>query len=663
MALAVLTFCSGLLVPVQAQNATADDVRAMVAGGQEYLKKSQTVATYDASGNYVSGGSWTGSGYDASYVLATTAFAVAALLDSGVPKTDQHIIDGINFIKSFCKAATYDVSGNYTGGGGCYGFPSSPTSTSDSNYLNGSSLIALGMYGDPPGDAATVLAHRQKVLDAVNWSKNRQYKNAAGTGDDGGWTYSPSFPPSASADMSNTQFGAMGLFYASRYLGLPIAGEVWAEKVWGYTGRSQDACNSGGAISYDSSYSSFCPGGSMTAAGIWIGAMTGHDQDQRVKNAIAWFANASNYRWDRNPGSYYNGSPGEAHYYFIFGMAKALSATTATTTVLSGANSWSQDLENFVWGAKQTVAVAQDASPQYRWVGTGDLDGGDKLCTAWVLMSLAFSSEAAESVEKFVAPTTVPDFPVTDTVTLKTTGGVTITAAQRLNIGVGVKPREVTLPIGAFDFTLNKVTVGGCTTLRIELPLAALDPTVKESFVNADGTVKPNLNWYKIQGGTWKGVPGKVPTVDKTGRYLEVQLCDGGPEDADASRNGKIVDPGAPGFGVGATGPESSGGGGGGGCFIATAAFGSYMADDVMVLRHFRDRYLLTNSAGRAFVNFYYRVSPPIADYIAQHETLRTMTRAAFTPVVYSVKYPLVLFFFAGLAMGAVVLRRRGRNG
>jgi hypothetical protein len=82
------------------------------------------------------------------------------------------------------------------------------------------------------------------------------------------------------------------------------------------------------------------------------------------------------------------------------------------------------------------------------------------------------------------------------------------------------------------------------------------------------------------------------------------------------------------------------------------------MAPDVMVLRHFRDDYLLTNSLGRAFVRVYYKYSPPLADYIAKHEGLRTVTRIALTPVVYGVKYPMGLFLFAGLMIGLAVFRR-----
>jgi YVTN family beta-propeller protein len=86
----------------------------------------------------------------------------------------------------------------------------------------------------------------------------------------------------------------------------------------------------------------------------------------------------------------------------------------------------------------------------------------------------------------------------------------------------------------------------------------------------------------------------------------------------------------------------SGGGGGGGGiyCFIATAAFGSDMAPEVEVLRGFRDRQLMTNPLGRAFVRFYYRVSPPLADHIRHHETLRAMTRGLLMPLIVAIKFP-----------------------
>jgi hypothetical protein len=83
----------------------------------------------------------------------------------------------------------------------------------------------------------------------------------------------------------------------------------------------------------------------------------------------------------------------------------------------------------------------------------------------------------------------------------------------------------------------------------------------------------------------------------------------------------------------------SSGGGGGGGCFIATSAYGSYLHPKVMILREFRDRYLLTNAPGRAFVTLYYRLSPPLADFIARHEPARALCRAMLAPLIAAVEY------------------------
>jgi len=101
-------------------------------------------------------------------------------------------------------------------------------------------------------------------------------------------------------------------------------------------------------------------------------------------------------------------------------------------------------------------------------------------------------------------------------------------------------------------------------------------------------------------------------------------------------------------------------GGGSGSCFIATAAYGSYLEPHVKVLRDFRDRYLLTNSIGRAFVEFYYKTSPPVADYIARHESLRALVRWTLIPLVYAIKYPVV----AGLVLVSIIaipvsIRRR----
>ncbi len=76
-------------------------------------------------------------------------------------------------------------------------------------------------------------------------------------------------------------------------------------------------------------------------------------------------------------------------------------------------------------------------------------------------------------------------------------------------------------------------------------------------------------------------------------------------------------------------------------CFIATAAYGSFLHPHVTELRAFRDHYLLTHPAGRLFVERYYEYSPALAAYIAQHDILRAITRLILAPIVYIIIQPL----------------------
>jgi hypothetical protein len=70
------------------------------------------------------------------------------------------------------------------------------------------------------------------------------------------------------------------------------------------------------------------------------------------------------------------------------------------------------------------------------------------------------------------------------------------------------------------------------------------------------------------------------------------------------------------------------------GCFIATAAYGTPMAEQIQSLREFRDEYLLTNPVGQALVYLYYRVSPPVAQFITEHPSLKPVVRAGLVPAV-----------------------------
>jgi len=114
-------------------------------------------------------------------------------------------------------------------------------------------------------------------------------------------------------------------------------------------------------------------------------------------------------------------------------------------------------------------------------------------------------------------------------------------------------------------------------------------------------------------------------------------------------------------FGIGGGGSSpvtggAGGGGGGGGCFIATAAFGSYFNPFVKVLRDFRDTFLMANGSGRAFVKWYYRASPPIANFIATSKFAKGSVRIMLLPVVgFSALALQIGMFWSNLLMFIVI--------
>jgi hypothetical protein len=70
------------------------------------------------------------------------------------------------------------------------------------------------------------------------------------------------------------------------------------------------------------------------------------------------------------------------------------------------------------------------------------------------------------------------------------------------------------------------------------------------------------------------------------------------------------------------------------GCFVATAAFGSPLANELDGLRRVRDRALTPTPLGALSVAAYYALSPPLARAIASDENFRAAARTLLAPVV-----------------------------
>ncbi len=117
------------------------------------------------------------------------------------------------------------------------------------------------------------------------------------------------------------------------------------------------------------------------------------------------------------------------------------------------------------------------------------------------------------------------------------------------------------------------------------------------------------------------------------------------------------IPPTGGGGGGGASGGSGGGGGGGGSCFIATAAYGSPLDSRVILLRAFRDEYLVSNRVGRSLIRWYSSVSPPAAEKVRESPFLRGLVGGILWPIVFAVW--LMLYPWAGasfLLVGGILL-------
>ena len=207
---------------------------------------------------------------------------------------------------------------------------------------------------------------------------------------------------------------------------------------------------------------------------------------------------------------------------------------------------------------------------------------------------------------------------------------------------------------GFFEFTIDGVDIGGATTITLYLPVGA---SIDTYFKYGPTINNPTNHWYEFL------YDGQTGAEIISGNVISLHFVDGAKGDDDLTDNGIVIDVGGPATAIkssgGSTIVATDGGGGGGGCFIATAAYGSLMEPHVKILRDLRDRFLLVNMLGKGFVRLYYNYSPPIANFITKHDSLRAMVRISLLPVVgvswialkVGISQTIVLMLLFGIGM------------
>lgn len=74
------------------------------------------------------------------------------------------------------------------------------------------------------------------------------------------------------------------------------------------------------------------------------------------------------------------------------------------------------------------------------------------------------------------------------------------------------------------------------------------------------------------------------------------------------------------------------------GCYIATAVYGSYDADEVVTLRRFRDERLAPHLLGRVFITSYYWISPALAKWFAGATRMNRQARRVLDRIVRAIE-------------------------
>ena len=210
-------------------------------------------------------------------------------------------------------------------------------------------------------------------------------------------------------------------------------------------------------------------------------------------------------------------------------------------------------------------------------------------------------------------------------------------------------------PAGSENFEMYDGELSGFTiNITINQATAITSAKIHEF------TLQRDLGYGEFDSTSGAAYEELTPAVDQT----RVSTVTDGEVNQALGENGVVL-------GLEAEGGDAISGGGGGDdddstCFIATAAYGTPMAQEIYTLRAVRDTYMLNNAAGSIFVDTYYRLSPALADKVAESPMLAAVVRALLTPIVLLGKLilaaPMALVALTLAGAGLVLAHRRVRR-
>ncbi len=182
-------------------------------------------------------------------------------------------------------------------------------------------------------------------------------------------------------------------------------------------------------------------------------------------------------------------------------------------------------------------------------------------------------------------------------------------APTKFDFEVSVTPKSLTLPASGSGSVVVQLTLTSGTSQLVTLSASGLPSDARYNF--SPDTLKPTgSSTFYITAGT---TPGTFTIL--------IRASGGGVEKTTTLT--LVIEA-----------PKK--------CVIATATYGSELSSEVQFLREFRDNFVMKTFAGqqfmRAFNAFYYSWSPPVADIIANHKSLKEIFKFALYPLIGTLK-------------------------